>query len=88
MSQAERLNGTGFVLAVHGGAGTISRDEASRSRAASYHDGLRCGLAAGRDVLAAGGSAVDAVTETVAKLEDDPLFNAGRGSVFTRAGTQ
>jgi beta-aspartyl-peptidase (threonine type) len=88
VSQAERLNGTGFVLAVHGGAGTISRDETSRSRAASYHDGLRRGLAAGRDVLAAGGSAVEAVTEAVAKLEDDPLFNAGRGSVFTRAGTQ
>jgi beta-aspartyl-peptidase (threonine type) len=45
-------------------------------------------LTAGRDVLAAGGSALDAVTEAVAKLEDDPLFNAGRGSVFTRAGTQ
>jgi beta-aspartyl-peptidase (threonine type) len=88
MPQAERLNGTGFVLAVHGGAGTISRDEASRSRAASYHDGLRRALAAGRDILAAGGSAVDAVTEAVAKLEDNPLFNAGRGSVFTRAGTQ
>jgi beta-aspartyl-peptidase (threonine type) len=45
-------------------------------------------LAAGRDILAAGGNAVDAVTEAVAALEDDPLFNAGRGSVFTRAGTQ
>ncbi len=88
MSQAERLSGTGFALAVHGGAGTIPRDEASDSRAASYHDGLRRALAAGRDVLAAGGSAVDAVTEAVAKLEDDPLFNAGRGSVFTREGTQ
>ena len=88
MSEAERLIGTGFALAVHGGAGTIPRDEASRSRAASYRDGLRQALAAGRDILAAGGSALDAVTEAVAKLEDDPLFNAGRGSVFTRAGTQ
>lgn len=88
MSQAKRLNETGFALAVHGGAGTIARDEASRSRAASYHDGLRRALAAGRDILAAGGSALDAVTEAVAKLEDDLLFNAGRGSVFTRAGTQ
>jgi beta-aspartyl-peptidase (threonine type) len=88
MSQAKRLNETGFALAVHGGAGTIPRDEASRSRAASYHDGLRRALAAGRDILAAGGSALDAVTEAVAKLEDDLLFNAGRGSVFTRAGTQ
>jgi L-asparaginase / beta-aspartyl-peptidase len=88
MSQAERLNGTGFALAVHGGAGTIPRDETSRSRTASYHDGLRRALTAGRDILGAGGIALDAVTEAVAALEDDPLFNAGRGSVFTRAGTQ
>jgi beta-aspartyl-peptidase (threonine type) len=88
MSQAERLNGTGFALAVHGGAGTIPRDETSRSRTASYHDGLRRALTAGRDILAAGGGALDAVTAAVAVLEDDPLFNAGRGSVFTRAGTQ
>jgi beta-aspartyl-peptidase (threonine type) len=88
MPQAERLTGTGFALAVHGGAGTIPRDEAGRSRATSCHDGLRRALTAGRGVLAAGGSALDAVTEAVAALEDDPLFNAGRGSVFTRAGTQ
>jgi beta-aspartyl-peptidase (threonine type) len=88
MSQAERLTGAGFALAVHGGAGTIPRDEARLSRTASYHDGLRRALTAGRDILVAGGSAVDAVTEAVATLEDDPLFNAGRGSVFTRVGTQ
>jgi beta-aspartyl-peptidase (threonine type) len=88
MSQAERLNGSGFALAVHGGAGTIPRDETSRSRTASYHDGLRRALTAGRDILAAGGGALDAVTAAVAVLEDDPLFNAGRGSVFTRAGAQ
>jgi beta-aspartyl-peptidase (threonine type) len=88
MSQAERLTGTGFALAVHGGAGTIPRDEAGRSRAASYHDGVRRALTAGRDILAAGGRALNAVTEAVAALEDDLLFNAGRGSVFTRVGTQ
>jgi beta-aspartyl-peptidase (threonine type) len=88
MSQLEQLTGAGFALAVHGGAGTIPQDEAGRSQAASYHDGLRRALTAGRDILAAGGSALDAVTEAVAALEDDPLFNAGRGSVFTRAGTQ
>jgi beta-aspartyl-peptidase (threonine type) len=88
MPQTERLTGTGFALAIHGGAGTIPRDEASLSRTASYHDSLRRALTAGRDILLAGGSAVDAVTEAVAVLEDDPLFNAGRGSVFTRAGTQ
>jgi len=49
---------------------------------------LRRALAAGRDVLASGGSALDAVTRAVMALEDDRLFNAGRGSVFTAAGTQ
>jgi L-asparaginase / beta-aspartyl-peptidase len=88
MSQVERLRGTGFALAVHGGAGTIPRDEAGSSRVASYREGLRRALTAGRDILAVGGSALDAVSEAVATLEDDPLFNAGRGSVFTRAGTQ
>ena len=77
-----------FALAVHGGAGTIGRDERALSRAPSYHQGLRRALAAGRDVLAAGGSALDAVTRAVMALEDDPLFNAGRGSVFTVAETQ
>jgi beta-aspartyl-peptidase (threonine type) len=88
MPQAERLTGTGFALAIHGGAGTIPRDENSHSRTVSYHDGLRRALSAGRDILAAGGGALDAVTAAVATLEDDWLFNAGRGSVFTRAGTQ
>jgi beta-aspartyl-peptidase (threonine type) len=88
MSQVERSTGTGFALAVHGGAGTIPRDEGNLSRAKSYRDGLRQALEAGREILAAGGSAMDAVTEAVATLEDDPLFNAGRGSVFTCAGTQ
>jgi beta-aspartyl-peptidase (threonine type) len=79
---------TGFALAVHGGAGTISRDDATASCQAPYHKGLRRALATGRDILAAGGSALDAATKAVVALEDDPLFNAGRGSVFTAAATQ
>lgn len=79
---------TDFVLAVHGGAGTVRRDRMPAARAARYHDGLRRALAAGRAVLAAGGSALDAVTVAVVALEDDALFNAGRGAVFTAAGTQ
>jgi L-asparaginase / beta-aspartyl-peptidase len=78
----------GFALAVHGGAGIIPRENAPASRIAAHHKGLRRALAAGREILAAGGSALDAVTEAVVVLEDDPLFNAGRGSVFTAAGTQ
>ena len=77
-----------FALAVHGGAGTIRRDHAARSRALPYHQGLRRALRVGRDILAGGGGALDAVTQAVVVLEDDPLFNAGRGSVFTVAGTQ
>jgi L-asparaginase / beta-aspartyl-peptidase len=78
----------GFALAVHGGAGTIPDQKTAASRLALYHQGLGYALAAGRDLLAAGGSALDAVTVAVTALEDDPLFNAGRGSVFTAAGTQ
>jgi L-asparaginase / beta-aspartyl-peptidase len=82
-----RKNG-GFCLAVHGGAGTIRRDERSSQLAEPYRDGLRRALSAGREVLTAAGTAVDAVTQAVASLEDNPLFNAGRGSVFTADGTQ
>jgi beta-aspartyl-peptidase (threonine type) len=77
-----------FALAIHGGAGTLCRDETTVARIPSYHQGLRRALSAGRDVLAEGGNALDAVTQAVVVLEDDPLFNAGRGSVFTAAGTQ
>ncbi|MGE5268321.1 MAG: isoaspartyl peptidase/L-asparaginase family protein [Thiohalocapsa sp.] len=78
----------GFALAVHGGAGTLRPGAMSAERAGHYHAGLRRALAAGHEILAAGGSALDAVTAAVVSLEDDPLFNAGRGAVFTAAGTQ
>jgi L-asparaginase / beta-aspartyl-peptidase len=78
----------GFALAIHGGAGTIRPDRLSPAAGAAYHDGLRRALAVGRAVLAGDGSALDAVTAAVVALEDDPLFNAGRGAVFTAAGTQ
>jgi L-asparaginase / beta-aspartyl-peptidase len=51
-------------------------------------EGLARALVAGRDILSGGGGALDAVTAAVCALEDDKLFNAGRGAVFTRAGTQ
>ncbi|GGF59152.1 isoaspartyl peptidase/L-asparaginase [Azorhizobium oxalatiphilum] len=76
------------VLALHGGAGTISRAKMTPEREAAYHAGLMTALTAGRVVLAAGGTALDAVTATVMALEDDPLFNAGRGAVLTSAATQ
>jgi beta-aspartyl-peptidase (threonine type) len=76
-----------FALAIHGGAGTPLRAAFDAARAPEYHAGLRRALAAGRDILTDGGAALDAVTAAVIELENDPLFNAGRGAVYTAAGT-
>lgn len=77
-----------FALAIHGGAGTIKRSALTPVLTEGYHAGLRRALAAGHEVLADGGSALDAVTAAVMALEDEPLFNAGRGAVFTAEGKQ
>lgn len=77
-----------FSLAVHGGAGTILRSSMTHDLEAAYHAGLRRALQAGYAVLSDHGSALDAVTEAVCALEDEPLFNAGRGAVFTSDGKQ
>ncbi len=70
-------------LAIHGGAGTIRRAEMSEEREAAFRDGLQQALALGWQVLSDDGAALDAVEAVVCVLEDNPLFNAGRGSVFT-----
>jgi beta-aspartyl-peptidase (threonine type) len=75
-----------FVLAIHGGAGAIPRHAMTPEGEAGYRAGLRASLLAGYRVLASGGSALDAVTAAVVALEDDPQFNAGRGSVLTTEG--
>jgi L-asparaginase / beta-aspartyl-peptidase len=75
-----------WALAIHAGAGRIS-EELSGEQQAVYHAALQRALAAGRVVLAEGGSAVDAVEETVRVLENEPLFNAGRGAVMTIEGS-
>src|SRR5918995_4162973 len=80
--------GNDFALAIHGGAGTILRSRMNQEREAAYHTGLRRSLEAGRAILADGGSALDSVCAAVMALEDEPLFNAGRGAVYTSAGKQ
>ncbi len=75
------------VIVIHGGAGAISRSAMSADKEQAYHTALRRVLEAGQSVLAQGGTAVDAVTAAVFELEECPLFNAGRGAVFTSAGT-
>lgn len=77
----------GVHLAIHGGAGTIRQAEMTAEREAEYRTALAEALRAGHTVLAAGGSALDAVEAVVRLMEDSPLFNAGKGAVFTAEGT-
>lgn len=76
-----------WSIAIHGGAGTITREAMTPEKEAEYRAALDRGLAAGIAVLERGGSSLDAVTAVVVTMEDDPHFNAGRGAVFTWDGT-
>ncbi|MGZ8511347.1 MAG: isoaspartyl peptidase/L-asparaginase family protein [Chitinophagaceae bacterium] len=77
-----------FTLALHGGAGTILKQDMTPDLEAAYLAGLKDALKTGYAVLEEGGTAVNAVKATVVVLEDNMLFNAGRGSVFTKKGLQ
>ncbi len=75
-----------FGLAIHGGAGTLPRQEMSPQAEQGYRSGLEQALSAGYALLEGGADSVDAVAAAVVALEDNPLFNAGRGAVFTLEG--
>ena len=75
-----------WSLAIHGGAGVIERDSLSPEQDAAYRAALQKALDAGSAVLERGGAALDAVQAAIETMEDDPLFNAGRGAVFTAEG--
>lgn len=75
-----------YVLVIHGGAGTILKKNMSPEKEAQYKAGLEAALKKGYAVLQAGGSSLDAVEASVRILEDDSLFNAGKGAVFTNDG--
>ncbi|MFN0060797.1 MAG: isoaspartyl peptidase/L-asparaginase family protein [Planctomycetota bacterium] len=75
-----------WAIAIHGGAGVLERDR-SAEEIKGYRDALSAALDAGRQVLASGGTSLDAVERVVQRLEDDERFNAGKGAVFTSAGT-
>jgi len=79
---------TKYSLVLHGGAGTILKEDMTPELEAAYLKGLDDALAAGYAVLDEGGTAVNAVKTAVVVLEDNMLFNAGRGSVFTKKGLQ
>mgnify|MGYP000027418827 FL=1 len=75
------------VIAIHGGAGAITRSALTPERERQYVAALSAIVDSGQKMLAAGASALDTVTEAVRLLEECPLFNAGIGSVFTRDAT-
>ncbi len=83
---AQRSGGKMFAIAIHGGAGTLSRKDMSETQEKAYRAGLEEALDAGYAVLARNGASLDATIAAVRVLEDNPLFNAGRGAVLDRNG--
>lgn len=75
-----------WAIVVHGGAGTITRARMTPEVEAKYRDMLKTVIDTGAAILASGGSALDAIERTIRLMEDSPLFNAGRGAVFTHEG--
>ncbi|MFT4669433.1 MAG: beta-aspartyl-peptidase (threonine type) [Flavobacteriaceae bacterium] len=86
-SEANKINMNNFSIAIHGGAGTLVKGLMNPQLEAQYKTALEVALEAGYNVLDNGGTSVDAVETAVKLLEDSPLFNAGKGSVFTAEGT-
>ena len=83
---AQMTDTSKYVLVIHGGAGTILRKNMTPEKEKAYKDGLQKALDAGNAVLKNGGTAMDAVEAAVRVMEDNPLFNAGKGAVFTNEG--
>lgn len=75
-----------FCLVIHGGAGTILKENMTDSLEAAYHAVLNEALEKGYEILKSGGNSLDAVTAAITIMEDSPLFNAGKGAVFTNEG--
>jgi beta-aspartyl-peptidase (threonine type) len=80
------INMENFAIVIHGGAEGKKPDEVSPEEQEAYKQGLEEAILAGWNILNDGGSAVDAVEAAVRKLEDNPMFNAGRGSALTQSG--
>lgn len=76
-----------YALAIHGGAGTILKSTMTPEKELAYKNGLQDAIEAGESILKSGGSAFDAVETAIIQLENNPLFNAGKGAVFTNNGT-
>ena len=75
-----------YAIVIHGGAGTIERSNMDEVTEKAYFDALNAALDIGEQILKSGGKSIDAVEQTIRFMEDSPLFNAGRGAVFTHNG--
>lgn len=80
-------SGQKIGIVIHGGAGTMDRSKVTPEREKAYREGLERALLAGYEILQRGGTSLDAVEASVRSMEDNPLHNAGKGAVFTSAGT-
>jgi len=75
-----------WAIVIHGGAGVITREKMTPELDKQYRESLNAALSVGKKILSEGGSALDAVEKTINMMEDNPLFNAGKGAVFTHDG--
>ncbi len=85
-STEETTERPAYAIVIHGGAGTIRKENMSDEMEADYRNALNQALNIGEKILKEGGAAADAVEQTIMYLEDSPLFNAGKGAVFTHDG--
>ena len=87
-AQSDGLSKEKVVLVIHGGAGTILKKNMNAEKEAAYEQKLTQALEAGYKVIKNGGESFEAVRSAINIMEDSPLFNAGKGSVYTNAETQ
>jgi beta-aspartyl-peptidase (threonine type) len=85
-TENETMEAAEYAIVIHGGAGTIRRSDLTPTQDSAYRAALNAALDIGEKILAQGGDAIDAVEQTIHYMEDSPLFNAGKGAVFTHEG--
>lgn len=83
---SDRVSKPDYAIVVHGGAGTITKKNMTPEMEAAYLEALELAIKTGEDILKKGGNAADAVEAAIVTMEDSPLFNAGKGAVFTHDG--
>ena len=86
-SQNQLIMSENFAIVIHGGAGTILKKNMTDEQEKAYQEKLQEALDSGYAILKNGGSAIDAVEKAIVVMEDSPLFNAGKGAVYTNVAT-